>query len=482
MTDSPEKIVGAASVWGERAAAIALAALVLAFAAWALDQIGRGHLTHPDELAAGCRAREQLVRGDSTRLTQNFRPMVHKPPLVYLQGALTLRAAGERELTWAVRLPSALWATLALALVGVLGWQLSGRWSLGLLAAALSLCHVEFVLANARRGLLDSAQTALLLAVASVALAARRRPALWLLAGALVGLQGWHKFPLAWPLLLLLGWLPEARARRGWWWGGLALASLGALSWPLVQLAWHGDDFARFFMGLELPQLVHGSVNLTRHPRWIYARWIVEQWSWIGVAAPLAALGALLASRRAGRLEPEAAFALFGLAWLLALSAFGKQTARYAMPAIPLLALALACLPARLPSRARAAALAGLLALLAVSWGPAWRAAGDAPGYDAEAHAVATALAGDLPPDASLFAIGAARRPFLLLELQVHGRLDRLVSDLELDQPFAAAYLRGAPGPLRGTCPHELWPVLRRVRPDLRVRRRGRELVVWATR
>lgn len=123
--------------------ALALAALTLALA---LAFQGTRGVWEPDEGYYIGAARSMVESGDWTVPQVNLRPFLEKPPLVYWGSASGMVLFGFNE--WAARLGNALWLSLTVLVVGLLGRGLGGN----RLGAVSALCYLTmplpFVAAN----------------------------------------------------------------------------------------------------------------------------------------------------------------------------------------------------------------------------------------------------------------------------------------------------------------------------------------------
>lgn len=231
----------------------ALAAVV---GVWMLMAIPAEPLLHTDEIRAAERARGFLLTGDPWTVTEGGEPVFAKPPLQYWLSAPMIAWLGPCEA--AVRLWPAVFALGGILAAGWLAGVLwpEHRWAPGL-AAALVACNAGY-LAHGISGLLDAGQalgfTLLAVAVAKTL----SSPKWWLVGGGLAGLLALQKSPAGVGFWLACG-LAMWASQRGnrptltpWVWGGLCLAVLPVVGWPVLQVMRHGTFALDVTLGQQI--------------------------------------------------------------------------------------------------------------------------------------------------------------------------------------------------------------------------------------
>jgi 4-amino-4-deoxy-L-arabinose transferase-like glycosyltransferase len=194
---------------------------------------------------------------------------VDQPPLVpLLAHALTHTVGGSGP--WLLRIPASLFAAASVVVTALTARELGGdtraqawtAWGYAGTSAVLGFGHV---LLTSSADLLFWPLVSLLVIRAEL----RRRPELWLVAGAVAGVATYNKLLIGWLLAgLALGYLlvgPRDRLRSPWVIGGSALALLLAVpnlayqvvnGWPQLEmgqaLADNNADFTRWFMWVFL--------------------------------------------------------------------------------------------------------------------------------------------------------------------------------------------------------------------------------------
>jgi 4-amino-4-deoxy-L-arabinose transferase-like glycosyltransferase len=339
-------------------------------------------------------------------------PDLQKPPLFYWLVALAARCMGGTVDAWAVRLPAALSALLAVAGVFAL-LAARGRPVAGLVAAAAlaTMCHFAWL---ARVGRIDMPLTltaslaagSFYLAGRSTAWSPRARFGLRLLGYLAIAAGVLLKGPVGavLPALVVFGYLaleriatwragsvsdrrelpldrsapPDPNNRSSWrtslWWGvPLVLVLTIPWYWWANQRT-HGEFFRVFFWHHNIERGLAGSDEGSMHARpwWFYVSRLGPDLLPASVLLPVALVSLLRRGR--WRADPEARL---GLCWLastiLFLSLLGFKRADYLLPAYPGAALLLGCVAehwyrtARRPGRL-AAALACGLALCLGGW------------------------------------------------------------------------------------------------------------------
>jgi hypothetical protein len=342
---------------------------------------------------------QSVLDGSALPRLLDGRPELQKPPLYYWLVAGVARLRGGAVDAWAVRLPAAGSALLAVAAVLGLGWGC--RRPLAGLLAGLILSTAGHFTWLARIGRIDMPLTLSATVAGAAFYLARKRPALLLVAYLSVAVGVLLKGPIGLVLpaavaagrLLLEGewpafWEARAWARRarelGLWWG---LPLVLALTVPCFWWAQAASDgrFLREFLwhhnverGLNVE--AGGSGRHWDHPWWLYGPYFVVYF------LPWSPLFFLAVCRRGWRGDPEARF---GLAWALAvvalLSCARFKRADYLLPAYPGAAFFLGCclerrLLAASPRRLRAVLLGCTLAVAALTVAyRAWQVEWDLP-------------------------------------------------------------------------------------------------------
>ena len=308
-------------------------------------QMGSGRLWHHDEILTAERAREMVVSGDPWAVRLNGRPNFQKPPVQYWLTAGLLRLfPGQPER--AVRLPSAVAATLCLLATAALGrvaWP-DDPWAGP--GAALALAGCGFWVHFARMGMLDAgAALGVAVTLLGTEIVRQRGDARgWWLAGAGAAFGAWQKAPYAlgaWVLTLLgrvrTGELLAAPARwpRALRWSLLATVAL-VLAWPAWQLARFGGAAVLRGQSDSTGNLFNANKSAGFQP-WLYYFWLVRDWAAFGLLVPVA-VGAALG--RGGRGDPfrrEAAVTLL-LGWGV-VACLPYRTERYLVFLLPVAAL-----------------------------------------------------------------------------------------------------------------------------------------------
>jgi 4-amino-4-deoxy-L-arabinose transferase-like glycosyltransferase len=345
---------------------------VLAAAAYAFFRGADSVPMRPDEAFYALIA-DNIRRGGQWLFLQHWwlpdASYLDKPPLYFWLSAATDWAIGYRPL--AFRLCSGLLGLGAVACTALIGRTLHGP-AAGLLAGLLLAMEQSFLLFyGARDGTLNSGiggcvALGLLAAVAPWGAARPGRAALVLAAAGIAA--GWLK-PFNGLIVLGLavaaglcqpGPRRQARLRAAAWAAGPILAA--NLAWPALMWVHYGAPFADYFFGSNIWQRFSRGVDPGHLQPWFfYAR--VPSWL---LRAGWAAAGLRLALRR-GRGSAERILFLVPLLYLAAISLSVSKLPQYAVPALPLLAVAGGALLAQgaalLPGRWTATAAAGAVAL-----------------------------------------------------------------------------------------------------------------------
>ena len=338
---------------------------------WAL---GAHDFWPPDEARYALNAREMHDRGDFLVVYLNNRPDIDKPPLylwaINLAGAFT----GSVD-EWAVRIPSAVAAILAMALIYLLGARLYDRrtafWGSLVFATALQIA------VRGRWGAIDMTLNLFILAAIALfwlgRMEADRRTLCFLCAWGCMGLATLSKGPIG-LALPMLATLPVAVLARDWRTIRRMFLPGGVVIYLAVVAAWFVPFTIRVGPGVAIGEFLwHNNVNRyleawnVQHPVWYYLwRFPGGFFPWI-VFLPWAVLHVFSKEDRDRR---EAA--LFLTTWFVAVFLFfsfstGKRGV-YIIPAYPAAALIVGRLLATGRRRLRAPILfwlacAGALAL-----------------------------------------------------------------------------------------------------------------------
>ena len=302
------------------------------------------------------------------------------PLLSWLGGSII--GLGVEPLT-AVRLVSLCSGLGTMALVGMLGARLGGRWT-GI-AAAGAYAVLPYALVHDVLGLMEPLVAAAGIAALylQVRLAAQPRLDLGLLlglafgAGLLTKESGAIALVLLPASLLVFHWREAGWRRRLAAWVGCAVVSLvvAGICYSVLTLSEFWDDYgsARASLGTWRPL----GTGLSHPLRWLNHAWIGDRDLFLGfVTWPillLAALGLVRGLRTRPRLG--LLYLLWALAPTVTAVLFLKETfARYLLPTVPLIALfaghgahTLARGTRRLPAKWRPLATTGALALIALA-------------------------------------------------------------------------------------------------------------------
>jgi 4-amino-4-deoxy-L-arabinose transferase-like glycosyltransferase len=218
--------------------------LLAVAAALYLADLGFDAMRDWDEATYAAVAREMTASG--TWLTPHLdgRLFADKPPLVLWMIAAVDSVLGASEL--AARLPVALLGIAGVGAAYLLARRLGGR-AAGLLAGVILATAPQW-LRFSRQAMLDVPLAACLTFAAVGALAGSP-----LLLGASLGAALMVKGPAALVIApALLAWALTDRTRLVVALRGLMLAAALAAPWHLWQLATHGREFARVYLGLNV--------------------------------------------------------------------------------------------------------------------------------------------------------------------------------------------------------------------------------------
>jgi 4-amino-4-deoxy-L-arabinose transferase-like glycosyltransferase len=328
---------------------LAIGVFVVA-AALFMPTLGRP-LGNGDEAVYAQIAREMATTHEFGTLRWQGAPCLYRPPASVWPLALAVAAGGSRE--WVVRLPLALEAALATALLFLIGARRRGL-AVGLGAAAL-FASARLTL---RYGAYIESEPLLVDCMLGAWLAwelAPTRPRAWYAFGLLVGAALFVK-PIVGALPLVLLGLRRPRPRQLA--ALLALAAAPSLPWIAWQWARHGHAFVDAFfvanlVGRSLSPMLRSSTPLYYPAMMLQTEGILAIYFAVGIAHAL---------RR--RDWPPLLWALAGL---LPFSLVASRYDYYALPAYAALALM------------AAGALADVrrwLALLAIAFWAAWHLAG----------------------------------------------------------------------------------------------------------
>ena len=315
-----------------------------------LPRINSGTLWQNDELLTANRTREMLLRHDPLTITLNFAVNLKKPPLHYWLSSVTLALLPSTP-ELAVRLPSLLYGAGCLL---ALGWlarccypgddpQIS-------LCAVLALAGCGYFIHVSRLALLDAgAACHLTLAIVGCQLA-RKDPRWWWFV-ALQGVLGaWQKAPFAlaaWGVILIVRRFHAGKSARPsrHLVGALAVSLCFTSGWWLLQGVLHGFGNVVAALHWQAQGMnVHGD---RAYYLFLYWWWLLRDWAFVGLCAPVAVLWALRYRSRddaGGTLIVNADDPTRELAWVCAIYGFALllvpfRVDRYLVVITPLLAL-----------------------------------------------------------------------------------------------------------------------------------------------
>jgi 4-amino-4-deoxy-L-arabinose transferase-like glycosyltransferase len=299
-------------------------------------------------------SREMLRGGDWLIPHFNDKPRYDKPPLIYWMQAGCYRVAGEGE--FAARLPSALLAVAAAAMLWAWGDRLGGRGAGAWAAVVFSLALQTMV--HAKAAVADMAVIAAMVGATVAGWAAVVRGtapercgcpcrAWWLFAAAL-GVGFLAKGPVAWLPVVPVVALAWRRGRAGYGLSRAGLSLVGALAiaaaWGLPALAATGGDFFRVGIGKHVVSRSfdamegHGAEGLLGYAATLplYAATIFASFFPWSIRLPWM----VREVRRGGRLPDDE----FYLAWSFGVvfavfTAVSTKLPHYILPGFPALAL-----------------------------------------------------------------------------------------------------------------------------------------------
>ncbi len=316
---------------------VLLAFVALAFSLHAWPRLDATGLIHSDEVLAGERAREILVRKDPGRITLNFVPDYHKPPLQYWMSATLLATLDSPE--QAVRLPALLYACGSILLLGLAAGRFCPQHPFVIPLAGLLLATSLAFGFYAGIGILECGQLFHILLVL-LGLPCAGHAARWWLVAAGSALGALQKLPVGFILWLVFVIVDAARTRTF----TLARASirpaavalLVAASWPLLQLI---RDPAGL-LGTYRAELANLS-GIPDHPlsewwQYLHGLWLSSPLITAGSIIGIALLIARPGLRRLAGL-PE--ISIFAALWLTGISIAHIKHPHYMLTALPFLSL-----------------------------------------------------------------------------------------------------------------------------------------------
>ena len=249
--------------------------ICLAVLLWSLSlfwiSLGDHPLQIPDE-GRYARASQVMLESGQWLVPQLYgKPRLEKPPLVYWLEAPAIAVFGANE--FAVRLPSAIAATLtALVIIGF-GWRIRDA-GFGLIAgfvSALIPLHIMLARMSTTDAVLNLFFTiAFFSGYCAISEKPEYRNRFWMLFFVAIAGGLMTKGPVALlPVALVFVWIALAGTWRAVPWGrwllGLALAALPLLAWSLTVAIKHPDALA-----LWQSELISRAAGTGDHPRPIY--------------------------------------------------------------------------------------------------------------------------------------------------------------------------------------------------------------------
>lgn len=349
---------------------LALAAICVIAGAFFFSQIGRGHLVHKDEFRTAERTREMLLCADPLTVHENFVPYFHKPPLYYWLSAPLLAHLPSRE--FALRFWSAVFALGTLAGTWWLARVVAPEHPWAAVAATALVCANKVFLVLGRLAMLDTGQTALVLATLAATIRARRDPRWWLGAAAFAGTAFLMKSPVAAGLFcasavfFTLDRQSRAAVRSRYFLWGVVLLVVLAAWWPALETARFGREFVNVFFGNQMTRrFAETPANANARALFPeYARWFLQSWQWAAWPVLAACLAGWIA-RRFRENRGVILLALIAVAYGAALLRVRPAFERYMLLLIPLLAvLAAVALWTLTEKRFRPLAVCALAALV----------------------------------------------------------------------------------------------------------------------
>ena len=473
VTEPPKTQADLRFVWRHALWPLALSALLIALLMIAhAGYLSSGGLRIYDEFHTLDRSSSFEAHGTWWTTYSFQEPIFRKPPLQYWMTAGFLQT--DLEFLTALRLPSFLFAALALAAVGLLAAAVLPGQPWAIPAAVLIFAGSAQFWHFALSAMLETGAVAFATASLAAAILATRQPAWWYACAAFVSLGALQKAPIGLVLVAVYLWaLRRTEARHGLSWArikhhpafrrALRIAIVGVLAWPVLQTLLHGPAALWEFFGKQMVERFAptGLVTRPRGPGTLYDLLIVGEPALRLSGA--AALALLPWYARRPDLWPLTITAGIGAAGI-ALAA-GHVTDRYALSLVPITSVALAALiltaARRLPRPWPApVASTGVALVSAISLGPVTTRADLAlettDNYARQMEFMAR-VGSALQPEETLVVCtrGGPHRPVpaLASHFGANGRpFIRLDSMRRLDQYREAGDLIG---PLRGLCTHD---------------------------
>lgn len=358
------------SFWPLVCAALFLLVSVLFYA----PRLPDGAPTHIDEYLTLDRSHSFILHNDPWTVYTGNRPNFNKPPLQYWMSAQLMRQGIDLETT--LRLPALVFGLLLLVTVGLLTWAIlpGTPWAVPL-AVFIAGSSTQFWQA-AMAGLLDTGSAFFCCLAMTGTFLAFRQPRWWYAVALACGLGALHKAPIPFAFALItFASVAGARLSRGEEAASplktihFALALLLAVAlmafWPAVQWMRHGPSAIAQMYGREILDRISPFENSgggsTPWFRLMLGRDRVL--SVLGIAA------ALWLPFRLKRMELLFLPAIVVAYALLAASASGHFSTRYAILFVPIYAVSLAVLILTLAPNRALAALAAVV-ISATSLGP----------------------------------------------------------------------------------------------------------------
>jgi len=419
-----------------RAGLLAVLALATVLAFWGLAE---GGLRDGDEARYALVAENMLHQPDPWTMYYQGQPYFWKSPLRIWMTAMTFKVAGITP--WTVRIWSAVAGVLTVWLTCLLGRNLYGRWG-GLLAGLAVATMPGFLhVHGARTGEMDTALAAFLLLALLPLTRPPRRGDLIPSAAALAGC-GLVKHLTLVPvggLMLVAGYVLDGRWRALRWRevltaAGVLLALLAP--WFIIQAIAHPQALSHAYFGSVIGQTTVSSPDPDPGPGFFAGVLLSGAWPWSGLF--IAGIVLLVLDRKRSRHD------LLPLLWmgiyLLIISTAQRKLPWYALPAYPLMALALGAAATVWWRRARSAGgvlgmgmLAGLVTLV---WmiGPHTAGFAQRPGFKVvmDGSFLATGMAGWRGPLVLILAGCGSGLAFLASRSPRGSRIQDLVVSLGL--------------------------------------------------
>ncbi|MFA5127138.1 MAG: glycosyltransferase family 39 protein [Patescibacteria group bacterium] len=268
----------------QKASSLLIIIFFLLLAFFYLYQLNKLPLTAYDEAIYAQVTRQTLVSSQITTLYNFGQAWLEKPPLYFWLAMTSVKIFGDSEA--AFRLPSALLAILSFCLVYLVTKKLSGKKSLGLMAAFI-LAIIPFYYITGRQVRLDVPLTAIILSTIYVFILGWDNKkyllgifplmALAVLTKNIVGL-------LAIPFVLIFSLIYKQWSwlKSKYFWLGLPIGLLLAIPWHWRQYQLWGNNFLETYLGFHvLNRFSSGFGNVTQtnplsyfHILWDYS------WPW----------------------------------------------------------------------------------------------------------------------------------------------------------------------------------------------------------